>query len=157
MLSPSTGWDLQYCFSLCFICYHSTGNGTPSTNPINLNHKSCQQHQLQNFEPATDTPTIISINNSNKKSCLLKNALHSNHYKRNSEFNHCKTIHKILQIHSTGMSNEAIQEKIGARPLTLNNSSTLEQYFSCYFEKTLFHSTATSLATLRAIQALQRK
>ncbi len=36
----------------------------PSTNPIDLKHKSCKQPQLQNFEPASDTPTIISINKS---------------------------------------------------------------------------------------------
>ncbi len=48
--------------------------GTSSTNPIDLNHKSCKQHQLQDFEPAADTPTIISIANSKIKAHPPKNA-----------------------------------------------------------------------------------
>ncbi len=73
----------------------------PSTNPIDLKHKSCKQPQLQNFEPASDTPTIISIANSKIKAHPLKNTqlanpststttttlAHSNHYKRKSVLN----------------------------------------------------------------------
>ncbi len=45
------------------------------TNPIDLNYKSCKHHQLQNFAPAANTPTIISIAKSKIKACPPTNAM----------------------------------------------------------------------------------